>query len=122
MKIETFEMERMQSTWENVVDYDLSESGVFPVTLRELVEMGFDLDWALDTPLSYSQSNGTPEPSYQWASADKPPTRLPMSPVTYAIPGSGFSGMRREYAQLTETRQSGSILWMSCAVPRTTSR
>jgi aspartate/methionine/tyrosine aminotransferase len=61
MKIETFEMERMQSTWENVVDYDLSESGVFPVTLRELVEMGFDLDWALDTPLSYSQSNGTPE-------------------------------------------------------------
>jgi aspartate/methionine/tyrosine aminotransferase len=61
MKIETFEMERMQSTWENVVDYDLSESGVFPVTLRELTEMGFDLDWALDTPLSYSQSNGTPE-------------------------------------------------------------
>jgi aspartate/methionine/tyrosine aminotransferase len=61
MRIETFEMERMQSTWENVVDYDLSESGVYPVTLRELVDMGLDLDWALDTPLSYSQSNGTPE-------------------------------------------------------------
>ena len=61
MKIETFEMERMQSTWENVVDFDLSESGVLPVTLRELSDMGFDLEWALDTPLTYSQSTGTPE-------------------------------------------------------------
>ena len=61
MKIEVFEMERMQSTWENVVDYDLSESGVYPVSLRELREMGFDLEWALDTPLSYSQGNGTPQ-------------------------------------------------------------
>jgi aspartate/methionine/tyrosine aminotransferase len=61
VKIEVFEMERMQSTWENVVEYDLSESGVLPVSLRELSDMGFDLEWALDTPLSYSQSNGTPE-------------------------------------------------------------
>ena len=61
MKIEVFEMERMQSTWENVVEFDLSESGVLPVSLRELSEMGFDLEWALDTPLTYSQSNGTPE-------------------------------------------------------------
>jgi aspartate/methionine/tyrosine aminotransferase len=61
VKIEKFEMERMQSTWENVVDFDLSESGVLPVSLRELSEMGLDLDWALDTPLTYSQSNGTPE-------------------------------------------------------------
>lgn len=61
MKIELFEMERMQSTWENVVDIDLSESGVRAVTLRELVEMGFDLGAALDTPLSYSQGNGTIE-------------------------------------------------------------
>lgn len=59
MKLETFLMERMQSTYENLVDYDMSESGVRPLTLRELVEMGFDLDAALDEPLSYSQSNGT---------------------------------------------------------------
>jgi aspartate/methionine/tyrosine aminotransferase len=57
--IERFEMERMQSTWENVVDYDMSESGVRPLTLRELVDMGFDLDVFLDEPLGYSQSNGT---------------------------------------------------------------
>ena len=52
-------MERMQSTWENLVDYDMSESGVTPLTLRELVDMGFDLDDFLDQPLGYSQSNGT---------------------------------------------------------------
>ena len=61
MSIETFLMERMQSTWENLVDYDMSESGVRPLTLRELGAMGFDLDAFLDQPLGYSQSNGTIE-------------------------------------------------------------
>ncbi len=61
MRIEVFSMERMQSTWENIVDYDMSESGVRPLTLRELVGMGFDLDGFLDQPLGYSQSNGTLE-------------------------------------------------------------
>jgi aspartate/methionine/tyrosine aminotransferase len=59
--IELFAMERMQSTWENLVDYDMSESGVRPLTMRELVEMGFDLDSFMDQPLGYSQSNGTIE-------------------------------------------------------------
>ena len=59
--IETFLMERMQSTYENVVDFDLSESGVRPVTLREMVKYGFDLDALMDAPLGYSQSNGTIE-------------------------------------------------------------
>lgn len=59
MKIDKFEMERMQSTWENVVEMDLSESGIRPVTLRKLSEMGLDLDAIIDTPLGYSQSNGT---------------------------------------------------------------
>jgi aspartate/methionine/tyrosine aminotransferase len=61
MPIEPFAMERMQSTWENLVDYDMSESGVRPLTLRELVEMGLDLEAFLDQPLGYSQSNGTIE-------------------------------------------------------------
>ena len=61
MKIPMFEMERMQSTWENLVDYDMSESGVRPVTIRELMALGFDLEAVLDLPLGYSQSNGTPQ-------------------------------------------------------------
>ena len=36
-----FEMERMQSTWEHRVRYDLSESGVEPLTLAEIAtELG----------------------------------------------------------------------------------
>jgi aspartate/methionine/tyrosine aminotransferase len=61
MPIELFAMERMQSTWENLVDYDMSESGVRPLTLRELVDMGLDLEAFMDQPLGYSQSNGTLE-------------------------------------------------------------
>src|SRR5215472_16695641 len=59
MRIEPFEMERMQSTWENVVEMDMSESGVRPVSLRELGELGLDLEAVMATPLGYSQSNGT---------------------------------------------------------------
>ena len=59
MKLEVFQMERMQSTYENLVEYDMSESGIKPLTLRELVGMGFDLEKFLDVPLGYSQSNGT---------------------------------------------------------------
>src|SRR5262245_17240044 len=59
MRIESFEMERLQSTWENVVDCDLSESGTRAVCLQELVEWGFDLASLMRTPLGYSQTNGT---------------------------------------------------------------
>jgi aspartate/methionine/tyrosine aminotransferase len=60
MKIEHFKMERMQSTWENEVEYNLSESGVHPLTLREFLS-GDELLEVQDIALGYSQSNGTPE-------------------------------------------------------------
>lgn len=59
MKVEQFAMERMQSTYENLVDFNLSESGVRPLTMRELVEDPATLEALLDQPLVYSQSNGT---------------------------------------------------------------
>ena len=37
----------------------MSESGVRPVSLREMGEMGLDLETILNMPLGYSQSNGT---------------------------------------------------------------
>jgi aspartate/methionine/tyrosine aminotransferase len=61
MKMEVFEMERMMSTWENVVEYDISESGVEPITLRELIDFGFDLDSLMDMTLGNCQGNGTIE-------------------------------------------------------------
>ena len=61
MKLERFEMERMQSTYENLVEFNLSESGVRPLTPRELVEDAQGLEGLLDQPLVYTQSNGTVE-------------------------------------------------------------
>ena len=61
MKIVPFEMERWQSTWENSVDYNLSESGVQPIPLRELLRDEPATERFLDHPLAYSQGNGTPE-------------------------------------------------------------
>src|SRR5438874_938641 len=59
MKLETFSMERMQSTYENQVDYNLSESGVHPLRLGELVDQAAARDELLAEPLRYTQSNGT---------------------------------------------------------------
>jgi aspartate/methionine/tyrosine aminotransferase len=61
MQLERFDMERMQSTYENLVEFNLSESGVRPLTPRELVEDAAGLEGLLDQPLVYTQSNGTIE-------------------------------------------------------------
>ena len=112
MKIETFEMERMQSTWENIVEYDLSESGVRPLTLRELMDMGFDLDAFLDVPLGYSQSNGTLElrealsAIYPGATVDNIEVTNGTSEANYLIAlsqirsGDGFALETPNYMQL----------------------
>ncbi len=61
MKLIKFEMERLQSTWENRVRFNLSESSVHPMSVRELIpDPGF-LERLLDAPLIYNQSNGTDE-------------------------------------------------------------
>src|SRR5438034_11023795 len=62
VKIVPFEMERWQSTWENTVEFNLSESGVRPIPLRELLRDETATQRFLDHPLAYSQGNGTPEP------------------------------------------------------------
>jgi hypothetical protein len=52
-------MERWQSKYEYVVDFNLSESGVHPLTLGELLALaGADVDHLL---LGYGQSNGSAE-------------------------------------------------------------
>jgi aspartate/methionine/tyrosine aminotransferase len=54
-----FEMERWQSTYENRVDINLSESGVHPLTLHELLALGgADADIG-STRIGYGQSNGS---------------------------------------------------------------
>ena len=57
MRITPFALERWQSTWENRVSINISESGVHPLTARELA--GDALDAILATPLGYPQTNGS---------------------------------------------------------------
>jgi aspartate/methionine/tyrosine aminotransferase len=59
VKIVPFEMERMQSTWENQVEINLSESGVHPLTLGELLTADEDRERLLALALGYPQTNGT---------------------------------------------------------------
>ncbi len=59
MKIEPFVMERWQSTYENYVELNLSDSGVSPLTVGQLLGNEYEND-LLDQRLVYSQSNGTP--------------------------------------------------------------
>ena len=56
-----FDMERMMSKWENAVDYNLSESGVHPTTVRELVDDKALIEELLTTKLGYAQANGIVE-------------------------------------------------------------
>jgi len=58
MKIDIFKMERMQSTWENVVKYNLSESGVHPMTMEELLTPS-EIEEIRHLELCYTQTNGT---------------------------------------------------------------
>ena len=61
-EFQPFVMERMMSKWENVVDYNLSESGVHPMTLGELLAMDGKSPNALaDVDFDYPQANGTVE-------------------------------------------------------------
>lgn len=59
MKIEIFKMERMQSLWENVVDYNLSESGVHPLRLKDWL-LPEELEELARVEIGYTQTNGTP--------------------------------------------------------------
>ena len=61
MRIEPFAMERMQSTWENRVDFNLSESGVHPLRVEELLRSAEEREALLGQALVYTQSNGSPE-------------------------------------------------------------
>jgi aspartate/methionine/tyrosine aminotransferase len=60
MRIEPFVMERMQSTYEHHVEINLSESGVHPLTLGELIEDARERETLFSRLLCYTQTNGTP--------------------------------------------------------------
>lgn len=60
MKIAPFELERWQSVHEHQVEINLSESGVDPLRVSELLG-AHDVEDLLSQPLGYTQTNGTVE-------------------------------------------------------------
>ena len=57
--IDAFEMERYQSLYWHLVDYDLSESGFTPLTIRELLGPDADAEFFLQQALGYPLSEGS---------------------------------------------------------------
>lgn len=61
MRINPFDLERWQSVWENIVELNISESGVHPLSATELAGGAAALEKILELPLGYPQSNGSEE-------------------------------------------------------------
>jgi aspartate/methionine/tyrosine aminotransferase len=59
MKLETFALERLLSTWENRVAWNVSESGVHPLRVEEVAETDEERHSVLAQALDYPQTNGT---------------------------------------------------------------
>ena len=60
MEIETFELERTQSLWENTVEFNLTETGIHPFTLEELLDQE-EIEKLHSLRLGYGQTNGSIE-------------------------------------------------------------
>ena len=60
MKFEQFDLERNQSLFENEVDFNLSESGVHPLKLSEILNEEEQKE-ILNKELIYGYTNGTPD-------------------------------------------------------------
>jgi len=60
MKIEKFELERLLSQYENTVKYNLTESGIHPFTLEELLSEE-EIKKLGSLRIGYAQANGTIE-------------------------------------------------------------
>ncbi len=58
MKIPVFELERVQSIYENTVEFNLTESGFHPLTLSELLTPD-QIEELTSTVLGYGQTNGS---------------------------------------------------------------
>lgn len=113
MAFHTFELERWQSTWENRVHINLSESGVEPPPLAELLALtGRDPAELLGIRQGYSQSDGTDAlrgliaAQYPGATADNVTVTLGSAEANFIIswalltPGDHVAVMTPTYMQV----------------------
>jgi aspartate/methionine/tyrosine aminotransferase len=60
MKIDKFEMMRMQCLYEKEVEFDLSETTVRPLRVSEILDGVYDVERFIDSELWYPESGGSP--------------------------------------------------------------
>ena len=60
MKIDIFELERTISLWENSVEYNLTESGIHPFAINEVLNQE-EIEELFSLRLGYGQTNGSEE-------------------------------------------------------------
>ena len=61
MRIDLFQMERTQCLYENEVEFNLSESGVLPLRVEEVLQSSKDSADFLSLGLKYPESDGSDE-------------------------------------------------------------
>jgi aspartate/methionine/tyrosine aminotransferase len=61
LRIDLFHMERTQCLYENLVDFNLSESGVLPLRVEDLLQGADNAAKFLALGLKYPESDGSPE-------------------------------------------------------------
>src|SRR6476661_4337555 len=67
MRIEPFQLERWMTRYETQVKWDIAESGIFPMSMREIIELlpekerDSTLQQLLDIRLGYSEACGSAE-------------------------------------------------------------
>ena len=61
MRIDLFQMERTQCLYENEVEFNLSESGVLPLRVEEILQGSKDSADFLSLGLKYPESDGSEE-------------------------------------------------------------
>ena len=122
MEFEPFAIEKLLSDWEQTVDFNLAESGVHPVLLRELLEMaGEGADPLLDTPLNYPEVNGDLAlreriaALYDGATPDQILVTIGASEANYILaqtllePGDELAVMRPTYMQVEGAARNGGV-------------
>ena len=123
MEFEPFAIEKLLSDWEQTVDFNLAESGVHPVLLRELLEMaGEGADPLLDTPLNYPEVNGDLAlreriaALYDGATPDQVLVTIGASEANYILaqtllePGDELAVMRPTYMQVEGAARNGGVM------------
>ena len=112
-RFQPFVMEHAMGKWETMVEYNLSESGVHPVTVRELLDESKErIDSLLNTELDYPQVNGNPglrahiAATYEGAEADNVLVTVGAAEANFITvnaltePGDGAAVMVPNYLQV----------------------